>query len=339
MHNTRVAVVVPCFNEALAIAAVIQACRQALPNAEIYIFDNASTDETAEIAQQAAANVVTVHHRGKGNVVRRMFADVDADIYVMLDGDATYDVSMLPLHVEQVCTQGLDMLVGRRVDDGDIGAYRAGHRWGNRLLTGTVARLFGGPLGDMLSGYRIFSRRYVKSFPALTLGFEIETELTVHALELRMPSAEVPVRYFSRPEGSASKLSTYRDGWKILCLIARLVISERPLQFFSVVGGILLLIALAMGTPLFMTYLDSGLVPRFPTAILATGTVLTAMVALACGVILHTVTLGRREIKRLAYLAIHGPLAAPTHQCKPCARAQPWGDEDLAKASTLESTT
>ncbi len=339
MRNTRVAIVVPCFNEALAISSVIQACSQALPDAAIYIFDNASTDDTARIAHQTGANVVTVHHRGKGNVVRRMFADVDADFYVMLDGDATYDVSMLPLHVEQVCSQGLDMLVGRRVDDGDMGAYRAGHRWGNRLLTGTVARLFGEPLGDMLSGYRIFSRRYVKSFPALTLGFEIETELTVHALELRMPSAEVPVRYFSRPEGSASKLSTYRDGWKILCMIARLVISERPLQFFSVVGGILMLFALAMGTPLVLTYLESGLVPRFPTAILATGTVLTGMLALVCGVILQTVTLGRREIKRLAYLAIPGPLAATAHQCTPRTLGEPGDDVDRAKATTRETTT
>lgn len=315
--SAKVAIVIPCFNEALAIASVIGACRSALPNAAVYVFDNASTDETVRIASEAGAVVVGVDQRGKGNVVRRMFADVEADLYVMVDGDATYDLSHLASHIDQVSSQGLDMLVGHRVDDGDAGAYRTGHRWGNRLLTGTVSRLFGGSLGDMLSGYRIFSRRYVKSFPTVTRGFEIETELTVHALELRMPCAESKVRYFSRPPGSASKLSTYRDGWKILCMIARLVISERPLQFFTLLSAILVLLAVGMGVPLIITYLESGLVPRVPTAILATGTMLAGMLALVCGVVLHTVTLGRREMKTIAYLAVPGPLRTAARSLSP----------------------
>ena len=303
----RIAAVIPCYNEALAIGQVIAGFRAALPGIEVHVFDNNSSDDTAAVATAAGAHVTHVALRGKGNVARRMFADVEADVYVMVDGDATYDLGEVQRMVEMLVTRNLDMVVGARVDDHqDSHTYRPGHRFGNRLLTGTVAGLFGGSFTDMLSGYRVFSRRYAKSFPALARGFEIETELTVHALELRMPYAELPCRYLSRPEGSESKLSTWRDGWRILRTITRLFISERPLAFFSIVAGLLTLAALVMVEPLVMTYLETGLVPRLPTAVLATGTVLVAILSLVCGIVLNTVTIGRQEAKRLRYLAIPG---------------------------------
>lgn len=313
----RIAAVIPCYNEALAIAQVVDEFRAALPEAEIHVFDNASSDDTAAIALAAGAQVTHVALRGKGNVARRMFADVEADIYVMVDGDATYDLGELRRLVDTLVEGNLDMVVGSRVDDGhDAQTYRAGHRFGNRLLTGAVAALFGGRLTDMLSGLRVFSRRYAKSFPAVSEGFEIETELTVHALELRMPFAELPVRYRSRPEGSLSKLSTYRDGWRILRTICKLFVSERPLLFFSIIATVLALGSILAAIPLALTYLETGLVPRLPTAVLLTGTMLTAMLAFVCGIVLHTVTMGRQEAKRLRYLAIpgvrhRGPLERP----------------------------
>jgi hypothetical protein len=303
----RIAAVIPCFNEALAIAQVVGEFRAALPEAEIHVFDNNSTDDTAAVARAAGANVTHVALRGKGNVARRMFADVEADVYVMVDGDATYDVGEVRRLIALMVEGNLDMVVGSRVDDGaDMQTYRRGHRFGNALLTGAVASLFDGRMTDMLSGYRVFSRRYAKSFPALSRGFEIETELTVHALELRMPFAEVPVPYRARPEGSESKLSTYRDGWRILKTICKLFVSERPLQFFSGAAGLLVLLSLILAEPLVSTYLATGLVPRQPTAVLVTGMMLTAMLSFVCGVVLHTVTIGRREAKRLSYLAIPG---------------------------------
>jgi len=306
-HPLRIAAVIPCFNEALAITQVVDEFRAALPEAEIHVFDNNSTDDTAAVARAAGATVTHVALRGKGNVARRMFADVEADVYVMVDGDATYDVGQVRRLIDLMVEGNLDMVVGSRVDDGgDAQTYRRGHRFGNALLTGAVARLFGGRLTDMLSGYRVFSRRYAKSFPAVSEGFEIETELTVHALELRMPFAEMPVPYRSRPEGSESKLSTYRDGWRILKTICKLFVSERPLQFFSGIAGVLALVSLVLAEPLVVTYLDTGLVPRLPTAVLATGTMLIAMLSFVCGVVLHTVTIGRQEAKRLCYLAIPG---------------------------------
>ena len=306
-RRLRIAAVIPCFNEALAIAQVIEEFRAALPEMEIHVFDNNSTDDTAAVARSHGAEVTHVALRGKGNVARRMFADVEADVYVMVDGDATYDVSEVGQLVALLVDGNLDMVVGSRVDDGeDMQTYRRGHRFGNRLLTGAVASLFGGHLTDMLSGYRVFSRRYAKSFPAVSTGFEIETELTVHALELRMPFAEVSVRYRSRPEGSESKLSTYRDGWRILKTICKLFVSERPLLFFSSVAALLALLSVVLAEPLLVTYLQTGLVPRFPTAVLATGTMLSAMLAFVCGVVLHTVTIGRQEAKRLRYLAVPG---------------------------------
>ncbi|VTU13934.1 glycosyltransferase family 2 protein [Variovorax sp. RA8] len=305
----RIAAVIPCYNEALAIAQVVDEFRAVLPEIEIHVFDNASTDGTAAVARAAGAQVTHVALRGKGNVARRMFADVEADIYVMVDGDATYDLGGLRHLVDTLVEGNLDMVVGSRVDDGeDTHTYRTGHRFGNRLLTGAVAALFGGRLTDMLSGLRVFSRRYAKSFPAVSEGFEIETELTVHALELRMPFAELPVRYRSRPEGSHSKLSTYRDGWRILKTICKLFVSERPLLFFSGIATVLALGSIAAAVPLALTYLATGLVPRLPTAVLLTGTMLTAMLAFVCGIVLHAVTMGRREAKRLRYLAIPGVL-------------------------------
>jgi len=303
----RIAAVIPCFNEALAITQVVEEFRAALPAAEIHVFDNNSTDDTAAVARAAGASVTHVALRGKGNVARRMFADVEADVYVMVDGDATYDVGEVRRLIELMVEGNLDMVVGSRVDDGaDMQTYRRGHRFGNALLTGAVASLFDGRMTDMLSGYRVFSRRYAKSFPALSRGFEIETELTVHALELRMPFAEVPVPYRARPEGSESKLSTYRDGWRILKTICKLFVSERPLQFFSGAAGLLVLLSLILAQPLVSTYLATGLVPRLPTAVLVTGMMLMAMLSFVCGVVLHTVTIGRREAKRLSYLAIPG---------------------------------
>jgi glycosyltransferase involved in cell wall biosynthesis len=303
----RVAALIPCFNEALAIAQVIEEFRAALPEARIHVFDNHSTDDTATVARSHGAFVTHVALRGKGNVVRRMFADVEADIYVMVDGDATYNLSGLRGLIDMLVEGNLDMVVGSRVDAGDdANTYRLGHRFGNRLLTGMATKLFGGSLKDMLSGYRVFSRRYAKSFPAVSRGFEIETELTVHALELRMPFAEVPVSYRSRPEGSESKLSTYRDGWRILKMIFKLLVSERPLQFFSGTAAVFALVSLALVGPLVITWLETGLVPRLPTAVLATGAMLTAMLSFVCGVVLHTVTIGRQEAKRLRYLAIPG---------------------------------
>ena len=306
--NLSIAVVVPCYNEALAIGQVLDEFKAALPEAALYVFDNNSTDGTAEVAAAHGASVIHVKLRGKGNVVRRMFADVEADIYIMTDGDATYDITHVRDHVAMLVRDKLDMVVGCRQDDGDNPqTYRPGHRWGNRLLTSSVGMIFGGQFTDMLSGYRIFTRRYVKSFPATAAGFEIETELTVHALELRMRYGEVPTLYKSRPEGSQSKLSTFRDGWRILKTILKLFISERPMAFFSMLAGALAIFAIGLAVPLALTYLQTGLVPRLPTALLATGLMLCAMLSLVCGAILHTVTMGRRESKWLAYLAIPAP--------------------------------
>jgi glycosyltransferase involved in cell wall biosynthesis len=301
----RVAVVIPCFNEALAIGQTLDEIRRYLPHAALHVFDNNSTDDTSAVALAHGAHVTHVKLRGKGNVVRRMFADVQADVYVMVDGDATYDPSGLQEHVQMLVDQGLDMVVGCRKDDSqDAKTYRPGHRWGNMALTRSVQQIFGGQFTDMLSGYRVFSRRYVKSFPAVSKGFEIETELNVHALELRVPYAEVDIHYRARPEGSVSKLSTFRDGWRILKTIMKLFASERPLMFFGLLSGVLALLGVALSIPLAITYFDTGLVPRIPTAILCTGLVVCAALSLVCGTVLHTVTIGRREIKRLFYLQI-----------------------------------
>lgn len=300
----RIAVVLPCYNEEAAIARVVAAFRQALPDATVHVFDNASTDGTSEEALSAGAVVRQVALKGKGNVVRRMFADVDADIYVMADGDDTYDASAAPQLIEKLIHEQLDMVVGSRVDAGEAGNYRPGHRFGNLMLTRAARSIFGGSFADMLSGFRVFSRRYAKSFPAEASGFEIETELTVHALALRMPYAELETRYGARPEGSVSKLSTYRDGWRILLTILGLFAKERPLYFFGLIALVLAMGSVGIVIPVFAEYLATGLVPRFPTAILSVGMMLSAMLSLVCGVLADIITLGRRETRHLRYLAI-----------------------------------
>ena len=298
-----VAVLIPCYNEAAAIGGVVRDFRAALPNAMIFVYDNNSTDDTSEVARRAGAIVRREPQRGKGNVVRRMFADVEADVFVLVDGDDTYDAACVRALIDRLLQDSLDMVNAARTAQSD-GAYRRGHRFGNLFLTGCVAYVFGNQLSDMLSGYRVFSRRFVKSFPALSAGFEIETELTVHALELRLPIAEVPTRYGERPEGSASKLNTYRDGVRILMTIFNLVKLEKPLQFFGVFFLLLALAAVAIEVPVITTYLHTGLVPRLPTAVLGTGMMLLAFLSLVCGLVLDTVTRGRIELKRLHYLAV-----------------------------------
>jgi glycosyltransferase involved in cell wall biosynthesis len=299
---TSVAVLIPCHNESAAVASVIEDFRRNLPFALIYVYDNASTDDTARIARDSGAIVRAEPMLGKGNVVRRMFADVEADIYVIVDGDGTYDATVARAMVERLVQGGLDMVNCAREPAAE-GVYRPGHAFGNRILTGLVARVFGKRLKDMLSGYRVMSRRFVKSFPALSTGFEIETEITVHALELRAPIAEVSAPYFHRPRGSSSKLRTIGDGMRILRLIVHLVKEERPLQLFSAIFAALALVSLALGIPVVLQFVATGLVGRLPTALLATGLMILAFLNLFCGLVLDTVTRGRREMKRLIYLA------------------------------------
>ena len=308
MTEPTIAVLLPCYNEEAAIAQTVAGFRAALPNAAIYVYDNNSSDDTVAVARAAGAIVRRERIQGKGAVVRRMFADIDADVYVMADGDATYDAASAPRLIAALLGEQLDMIVGSRVSQVQE-SYRRGHRFGNVLLTGMLARLFGRSFTDILSGYRVFSRRFVKSFPSLSAGFEIETEISVHALELKMPCAEIETPYFARPEGSTSKLSTYGDGWRILSTILTLYRIERPLLFFGLAGGLLLLLALVLAAPLVVTYLHTGLVPRMPTAVLATGLVILAALSLFAGLILDTVVRGRREVRRLAYLAHPAPFA------------------------------
>ena len=308
MTEPRIAVLLPCYNEEAAIAQTVAGFREALPGATIYVYDNNSADRTVAVARAAGAVVRTERMQGKGHVVRRMFADVDADIYVMADGDATYDPASAQAMVDRLRDEGLDMIVGTRVHEA-AEAYRRGHVLGNRAMTGLLASLFGRSFTDIFSGYRVFSRRFVKSFPALSAGFETETEISVHALELKMPVGEVETRYLARPEGSLSKLNTYRDGLRIGRTIATLYRIERPLWFFGAIGALLAVVAIILSVPLFLTFLETRTLPRFPTAILATGLMIVAVLNLFAGLILDTVVRGRREMKRLAYLSIPGPLA------------------------------
>jgi glycosyltransferase involved in cell wall biosynthesis len=299
--SLRIAVLVPCFNEEAAVASVVSAFRKALPSAQVYVYDNNSRDRTAEVARAAGAEVRSERRQGKGHVVRRMFADIDADVYVLVDGDATYDAPSAPGMIERLVNDHLDMVVGLRVDR-EQAAYRRGHRTGNWLLTSFLSSVFGQAFTDILSGYRVFSRRFVKSFPVLSDGFEIETELTVHALELAMPVAEVETAYYARPEGSVSKLNTWRDGFRILGTILRLYRSEKPLRFFTIIGLFLALVSIGLAIPVVITYLEEGLVPRLPTAVLSTGLMIIAVLSVSSGLVLDTVTRGRREMKLLAYL-------------------------------------
>lgn len=301
-QQPRIAVLLPCYNEEAAIGATVEGFRRALPAAEIYVYDNNSRDRTREVAAAAGAIVRTEIQQGKGCVVRRMFADVEADVYLMADGDLTYDPDSAPEMVRLIMADQLDMVVGtRRHDAAD--AYRGGHVIGNRLFTRLLAGLFGRSFTDIFSGYRTFSRRFAKSFPVLSQGFEIETEMSVHALELRMPVGEIETRYLARPEGSHSKLSTFRDGWRIMKTIITLYRTERPVLFFGGIAALLVVAALILAAPLVSTYLETGLVPRFPTAILVTGMIIVAVLSFFAGLILDTVTRGRREMRRLAYLA------------------------------------
>ena len=302
----KVAVLVPCYNEEAAIATVVKDFRAALPGAAIYVYDNNSRDQTSARAAEAGAVVRNESRQGKGNVVRRMFADIEADIYVLVDGDDTYDAGAVPRMISQMIGEGADLLTARRIHT-DAAAYRPGHVLGNRLLTGLTSLLFNVHLSDMLSGYRIFSRRFVKSFPFTAEGFAIETELTVHAVRLMMPMSEMDTRYKERPVGSVSKLNTYRDGFRILGTIGYLVREERPLVFFSTIAFLFAAVAAFIGAPVVSDYVHTGLVPRLPTAVLATGLMVIAFLSLTCGLILDTVTRGRWEAKRMAYLAIPGP--------------------------------
>jgi glycosyltransferase involved in cell wall biosynthesis len=302
----RIAVLVPCYNEEHAIAKVVTDFRAALPQAIIYVYDNNSKDRTADVARASGAVVRNETHQGKGYVVRRMFNDIEADVYVLVDGDATYDAPSAPTMITKLLDDYLDMVVATRVDTEEA-AYRRGHRAGNWLLTSLVTHVFGRAFTDILSGYRIFSRRFVKSFPILSGGFEIETELTVHALELELPVGEVATPYYSRPSGSASKLSTWHDGFRILWTVLKLYRTERPLPFFGSFGIALAFTSIGLAIPIVMTYLHEGLVPRLPTALLSTGLMLLAFLSVACGLILDTVTRGRREAKLIAYLALRAP--------------------------------
>ena len=299
----EIAILIPCFNEQETIAGVVSAFKSHIPGAMVFVYDNASTDLTIERARNAGAIVRSEPLRGKGHVVRRMFADVEADIYVLVDGDGTYDAASAPELIAALVRECLDLVSAVRVDSAQK-AYRTGHRFGNWLLTRLVAQLFGKRFSDMLSGYRVMSRRFVKSFPTLATGFEIETELTVHALQMRVPIAEFPTPYSERPAGSASKLRTISDGVRIMRTIAYLLKEERPLAFFGMVSILLVLLALALGIPIVVEFARTGLVPRLPTAVLATGLMILASLSLVCGLILQTVTRGRIEMKRLNYLSI-----------------------------------
>lgn len=299
----EVAVLIPCLNEEAAIGTVVTGFRSALPDALIFVYDNGSTDRTIEVAKNAGAIVRREPLKGKGNVMRRMFADVEADIYVLVDGDDTYDAPSAPMMIKELSHNNLDMVNGARAGSSKL-AYRTGHRLGNRLLSGLVALIFGARINDMLSGYRVMSRRFVKSFPALAGGFEIETELTVHALQLRLPIAEVMTQYRERPPDSASKLRTISDGTRIARLIMRLIREERPLEFFSSVAIVLAITATLLAIPLLIEYLATGLVPRLPTAVLSTGLMVLSFLSLTCGLVLATVTRGRIEAKRLQYLTV-----------------------------------
>ena len=300
--SLRIAVLVPCYNEEAAVAAVVKGFKQALPTATVYVYDNNSKDRTIAVAREAGAEVRSERRQGKGHVVRRMFADIDADIYLLVDGDATYDAPSAPRMIERLLDEHLDMVVGLRVDQEQT-AYRTGHRTGNWMLTRFLAEVFGQAFKDILSGYRVFSRRFVKSFPVLSDGFEIETELSVHALELALPVAEIATPYFARPEGSVSKLNTWRDGLRILNTILKLYRSEKPLRFFTAIGIFLALLSIGFAVPVFVTFVETGLVPRLPTAVLSMGLMIVALLSASSGLVLDTVTRGRREMKLLAYLS------------------------------------
>lgn len=346
LNNVKIAVLIPCYNEELSIAKVVRDFKEALPDACIYVFDNNSQDNTIKEALSAGASVRSELQQGKGHVVRRMFRDIDADFYIMVDGDDTYQASLAADMIRLAMSGPYDLVNCVRSEVGDC-AYRGGHRFGNWLLTGVVRRIFGNRILDMLSGYKVFSRRFVKSFPALSTGFDIETELTVHTLELSMPTAHIEGSYRGRPEGSESKLRTYRDGWRILMLISKLVRHERPMVFFGLMAGLLAALALLLIWPVFVTYLETGLVPRFPTAILSMGLMLLASLSLLTGTILDTVTRGRKELRMLTYLQCPSPVHVPidyaesgSTQCNVTSNRQPdLAGDDRAQPDSLRFET
>ncbi|HKY18424.1 MAG TPA: glycosyltransferase family 2 protein [Rhizomicrobium sp.] len=332
----NIAVLIPCYNEEAAIAKVVGDFRAALPQAAIYVYDNNSKDQTVSRAREAGAVVRTETRQGKGNVVRRMFADIEADIYVLVDGDDTYDAGASPHMISQMIAEGSDLLTARRAHI-DAGAYRPGHLVGNRMLTGLTALLFNVHLSDMLSGYRVFSRRFVKSFPFTAEGFAIETELTVHAVRLMMPMTEMDTRYKERPVGSVSKLNTWRDGFRILGTIGYLVREERPLVFFSTIAAAFVGVSLLIGAPVVSEFFHTGQVPRLPTAVLATGLMVIAFLSLTCGLILDTVTRGRWEAKRMAYLAMPGPQALDDGQVSArVGKAHDWPARDARRGQPAQ---
>ncbi|ETC98695.1 RfbJ protein [Asaia sp. SF2.1] len=302
----RVAVLIPCYNEEVTIAGVVRDMRAALPDACIYVYDNNSSDRTVALAKEAGAIVRRERLQGKGHVIRRMFADIEADFYVLIDGDGTYEAAAAPQMVRMALENGHDTVMGVRVHEA-VAAYRPGHVLGNKVLTGLVVSLFGRGQSDMLSGYRVFSRRFVKSFPALSSGFETETEFTVHTLQLNMSMGEVSTRYIERPEGSFSKLNTYRDGFRILGTIVNLLKQERPFLFFGAIGLFLAVVGGLIGLRSVLDFIETHTVPHLPSAVLATGFELLAALSLVCGFILNSVALGRQENKRLAYLALQAP--------------------------------
>jgi glycosyltransferase involved in cell wall biosynthesis len=311
-----IAVLIPCFNEEASIQKVVSDYQALLPGVTVYVYDNNSRDETATLARSSGAIVRSEALQGKGNVVRRMFADIEADIYLLVDGDDTYEAAAAPDMICMLMDQQLDMVTAIRTPAARE-AYRPGHEWGNKVITALVRRIFGNRVTDVLSGYRVFSRRFVKSFPALAAGFETETEFTVHALELKMPIAEIKTRYRSRSVGSSSKLRTFTDGVRILAMIVRLIKEERPLQFFCLIGLGFLLLGVLLSVPVFVEFARSRTVPRLPTAVLSTGLVLSAFLSFGCGLILDSVSRSRKEIKRLAYLAL-----APAFRADRLASAQ-----------------
>lgn len=304
----EVAVLLPCYNEGLVIRGVVERFRALLPHARIYVYDNNSSDNSVAEARAAGAIVRSEPRQGKGFVVRRMFTDIDADIYLMCDADETYDSAAAGTLIEELVENGLDMVVGTRVDTTGS-AYRPAHKFGNWLLTTLVQKMFGKGFSDMLSGYRVFSRRFVKSFPSMAQGFEIETELTIHALQLEMPVSEIPTHFKDRIEGSESKLSTVRDGIRILWTIATLVRQERPMFLFGIAAALLAAMSLLLGYPVVRDFVSTGTVLRLPTALLATGTMILAVISLFSGLLLDSVTRGRKEAKLLRFLSVPGVFA------------------------------
>ena len=300
----RIAAIVPCYNEEVAIGTVVRDLKAAVPGIEVYVYDNNSSDRTSEVAREAGAIVRFEPRKGKGNVVRRAFADVEADVYLMIDGDDTYDATAAPEMIDLLLRENLDHVLGCREDDKDNSAYRPGHAQGNKMFNKLVGFLFGEPVTDMLSGYRIFSRRFVKSFPALSRQFEIETELTVHSMALRVPQREFGVGFKDRPEGSESKLSTFKDGFRILSLIGRLIAHERPMAFYSVLSLLFMLLALLLGLPVVWDFMLTGFVPRLPTAVLASSLVIISGLSFMVGLIQSGIQKSRREAMRLAYLQL-----------------------------------